>query len=72
MTREENILSELNRLEQRIKRQISKNTDYTFIEAQIYGMIRMAELLGYRVEVEEAEQCEGKWIYKYTAIKDIR
>ena len=75
MTREENILRELNLAEQRLKRAIL-NHDDEGREKQINyinGMVRMLIMLGYRlIESVEVENVEGYWIEEYLSIEDAR
>jgi hypothetical protein len=75
MTREENIVRELNLAEQRLKRAIL-NHDDEGREKQINyinGMVRMAIMLGYRlIESVEVENVEGYWIEEYLSIEDAR
>lgn len=76
MTREENILWELNREEQRLKRALNANDEVDAQEKLSYisGMKKMLELLGYKV-IEDEEKTEfvgDYWIYTYKAIEDRR
>lgn len=79
MTREQDILSWLNRQEQRIKRAIvNDSTDELLKEESIqHGAMRMLGKLGYTVvtdehaiEWAENEKVGGYWIYKYKEIRD--
>lgn len=75
MTREENIVRELNRAEQRLKKAILSHDD-AGRDAQINyinGMVRMLIMLGYSIiESVEVENVEGYWIEKYLSIEDAR
>ena len=75
MTREENIVRELNLAEQRLKKAIL-NHDDEGREKQINyinGMVRMLIMLGYRlIESVEVENVEGYWIEEYLSIEDAR
>jgi len=75
MTREENIIRELNKAEQRLKRAIL-NHDGADRERQINyinGMTKMAIMLGYRfTESVEVENIDGYWIEEYLSIEDAR
>jgi hypothetical protein len=75
MTREENIIRELNKAEQRLKRAILNHDDIGRDE-QIYyidGMVKMAIMLGYSLTTSvEVENVDGYWIEKYLSINDGR
>jgi hypothetical protein len=75
MTREENIVRELNLAEQRLKKAIL-NHDDEGREKQINyinGMVRTLIMLGYRlIESVEVENVEGYWIEEYLSIEDTR
>ncbi len=75
MTREENIVRELNKAEQRLKRAILNHDDIGRDE-QIYyinGMVKMAIMLGYSLVTSvEVENVDGYWIEKYLSINDGR
>ena len=75
MTREENIIRELNKAEQRLKRAILNHDDIGRDE-QIYyinGMVKMAIMLGYSLVTSvEVENVDGYWIEKYLSINDGR
>ena len=78
MTREENILWELNRAEQRIKailqREVVDEKKLDEKIAYLEGMHKMLTLLGYKVieDEDKAENVNGYWIYTYKAIEDVR
>jgi hypothetical protein len=76
MTREENILHELNITEQRLKKALLKGNDR---EIALYtgkqeGLQKMAKMLGYRIEedFDKAENVDGYWIATYTGLTDVR
>ena len=75
MTREENIIRELNKAEQRLKKAILDHNDAGRDE-QIYyinGMVRMATMLGYSLITSiEVENIDGYWIEEYLSIEDAR
>ena len=75
MTREENIIRELNKAEQRLKKAILDHNDAGRDE-QIYyinGMVRMAIMLGYSLTTSvEVENIDGYWIEEYLSIEDAR
>jgi hypothetical protein len=74
MTREENIVRELNLAEQRLKKAIL-NHDDEGKEKQINyinGMVRMLVMLGYKLLQSKIENVEGYWIEEYSSIKDTR
>lgn len=78
MTREERILGELNRTEQRIKsilqREVVDEEKLNEKIAYLEGMHKMLQLLGYKVVEDEdkAENVGDYWIYTYKAIEDVR
>lgn len=78
MTREENILSELNHGEQTIKailqREVVDEAKLNETIAYMEGMRTMLQLLGYRVieDADKAENVNDYWIYTYKAIEDRR
>lgn len=78
MTREEEILKELNRVERRIKAILQcEVVDEEKLDekiAYLEGMHKMLQLLGYKAveDVEKAENIDGYWIYTYKAIEDVR
>ena len=78
MTREENILWELNRAEQRIKailqREVVDEKKLDEKIAYLEGMHKMLTLLGYKVieDEDKAENVNGYWINTYKAIEDVR
>ena len=80
MTREENILSELNRAEQRLKKayEMGYTEDIKAIEGWILGAHKMLTMLGYTAIVDDdkdewIENDESAtWIYTYKAIEDRR
>lgn len=76
MTREEKILWELNREEQRLKRALNANDEADAQERLSYisGMKKMLTLLGYKVieDEDKAEYVGDYWIYTYKAIEDVR
>lgn len=75
MTREENIIRELNKAEQRLKKAILEHNDASRDEQICYinGMIRMAIMLGYSLITSvEAENVDGYWIEEYLSINDAR
>ena len=75
MTREENIIRELNKAEQRLKKAILDHNDAGRDE-QIYyinGMVKMAIMLGYSLITSvEVENIDGYWIEEYLSIEDAR
>lgn len=76
MTREEMIVSELNKYEQRFKKAILSNDKNEIKAASAYidGMHKMAKLLGYKVVCDD-DRCEninGYWVNTYTSVEDIR
>ena len=76
MTREDNILSELNRAEQRLKKayEMGYTEDIKAIEGWIEGALRMLQMLGYSAITDDSkdEWVECDAIYTYKAIKDRR
>jgi hypothetical protein len=77
MTREEKILDELNRAEQKLKVFLEKeeDRDEAAIDEQlayINGMKRILTLLGYRAVEDEnkGEFISEYWVYTYKAIED--
>ena len=78
MTREERILGELNRTEQRIKAILQREVvDEKKLDEKIAyaeGLNKMLTLLGYKVieDVDKAENVNGYWINTYKAIEDVR
>ena len=80
MTREESILSELNRAEQRLKKayKMGYTEDIESIEGWICGAHEMLQMLGYSAIVDDSKdewvECSvgGTWIYTYKAIEDRR
>ena len=80
MTREESILSELNRAEQRLKKayEMGYTEDIESIEGWICGAHEMLDMLGYEAisddNKDEWVECDAgaTWIYTYNAIKDKR
>lgn len=80
MTREERILEELNRAEQRLKtllierEETDNETDIDEALAYINGMKKMLTLLGYRAIEDEnkSEFVNEYWVYTYKAIEDKR
>lgn len=80
MTREQNILNELNRAEQRLKKayEMGYTEDIKTLEGWITGAHRMLQMLGYTAIVDDSkdewvEYSEGAtWIYTYKAIEDKR
>lgn len=80
MTREESILEELNRAEQRCKKayQTGDEEEIISIEGWITGAHRMLTMLGYEAirDDNKDEWIEGNtgetWIYTYKAIEDRR
>jgi hypothetical protein len=80
MTREERILEELNKAEQRLKKayQMGYTEDIKALEGWITGAHKMLEMLGYLAIVDDdkdewVEYNEGAtWIYTYKAIEDRR
>lgn len=75
MTREDMIVRELNKAEQRLKRAIL-NHDDRGRDKQIYyikGMFKMAIMLGYSLTTSvETENVDGYWIEKYLSVNDRR
>lgn len=76
MTREENILWELNKAEQRLKSALNVGDESYVHEALSYiiGMEKMLTLLGYRA-IEDESKCEfvsEYWVHTYKAIEDRR
>lgn len=76
MTREEEILKELNKAEQRLKSALNagNETDAHEVLSYISGMKKMLTLLGYKVieDEDKAENVNGYWINTYKAIEDVR
>lgn len=78
MTREENILWNLNYGEQKIKAILEKDDieprELDEAIAYISGMRTMLKLLSYRAVEDEdkAEYIKGYWVYTYKAIEDRR
>lgn len=76
MTREEKILWELNRAEQRLKSALNVGDElYAHgVLSYISGMKNMLTLLGYKVieDEDKAEYVGNYWIYTYKAIEDRR
>ena len=78
MTREEDILWNLNHEEQKIKA-ILEDDNFNprkFDEevAYVSGMHTMLKLLGYKAieDTDKAENVNDYWIYTYKAIEDVR
>lgn len=74
MTREENIVRELNLAQQKLKKAIL-NHDDEGKEKQINyinGMVRILVMLGYKLIQSKIENVEGYWIEEYSSIKDAR
>lgn len=78
-TREQDILSWLNRQEKRIKRAVGEDSPEEVRQQERiqYGAVKMLTMLGYILEDDKdaAEWVENKnvggyWIYKYTGITD--
>ena len=76
MTREQNILHELNITEQRLKKALLKGNDR---EIALYtgkqeGLQKMAKMMGYRIEedADKAVEVDGLWICHYTGLTDVR
>ena len=80
MTREENILSELNKAEQRLKKayEMGYTEDIEAIEGWIEGAHKMLQMLGYSAITDDSKdewvECDtgATWIYTYKAIEDRR
>ena len=76
MTREQNILHELNITEQRLKKALLKGNDreIALYTGEQTGLQRMIRMLGYKIEedVDKAEMVEGYWISTYTRVTDAR
>ena len=77
MTREQRILEELNRAEQRLKYVLEYEVDDKKIDealAYINGMKKMLTLLGYRAIEDESESefVNGYWVFNYKVIEDRR
>ena len=76
MTREERILQELNRAEQRFKDALELGNELLIEEEFNYinGMKEMLRLLGYRAVEDEdkSEFVNEYWVFTYKAIEDIR
>ena len=76
MTREENILSELDRAEQRLKVALQSGDEKEINEALGYinGMKKMLTLLGYRAieDEDKSEYVNDNWVLTYKAIEDRR
>ena len=80
MTREENILNELNGAEQKLKKayEMGYTEDIKAIEGWILGAHKMLTMLGYTAIVDDdkdewIENDESAtWIYTYKAIEDRR
>ena len=77
MTREERILEELNRAEQRLKHVLEYVVDDKEVDealAYINGMKKMLTLLGYRAIEDESksEFVNEYWVFTYKAIEDRR
>ena len=77
MTREERILEELNRAEQRLKHVLEYGVDDKEIDealAYINGMKKMLTVLGYRAIEDESksEFVNEYWVFTYKAIEDRR
>lgn len=80
MTREENILNELNKAEQRLKKayEMGYTEDIKAIEGWICGAHEMLIMLGYSAIVDDDKdewvECDesATWIYTYKAIEDRR
>jgi hypothetical protein len=80
MTREENILGELNRAEQRLKKayEMGYTEDIKAIEGWIEGAHKILQMLGYSAiaddDKDEWVECDAgvTWIYTYKAIEDRR
>ena len=76
MTREENILEELNKSEQVLKHALEDGETNIIEEALSYinGMKKMLALLGYRAIEDESksEFVNEYWVFTYKAIEDRR
>jgi hypothetical protein len=76
MTREQNIVRELNVTEQRLKKALLKGNDreIALYTGELTGLQKMAKMLGYRIEedFDKAENVEGYWIATYTGLTDVR
>ena len=76
MTREEMIIRELNKVEQRLKKALLNCNDreIALYTGQQTGLQTMAKMLGYRIneDYDKAEQVEGYWIATYTGLTDVR
>ena len=76
MTREERILEELNRAEQRLKGALQSGEETLIDEALGYinGMKKMLTLLGYRAieDEDKSEFVNEYWVFTYKAIEDRR
>jgi hypothetical protein len=81
MTREQNILSELNRAEQRLKKayEMGYTEDIEAIEGWMHGAHQMLVMLGYSATTDddkdewvESADGNGTWIYTYKGIRDFR
>ena len=77
MTREERILEELNRAEQRLKYCLELEYNENKIDealGYINGMKKMLTLLGYRAieDEDKSEYVNEYWVFTYKAIEDRR
>lgn len=75
MTREENIVRELNKAEQRLKKAILNHDDIGRDKQINYinGMVKMLIMLGYSItESINVENVDGYWIEEYLSIEDAR
>ena len=80
MTREERILEELNRAEQRLKKayEMGYTEDIVSIEGWIEGAHKMLQMLGYSAITDDSKdewvECDtgATWIYTYKTIEDRR
>lgn len=76
MTREENILEELNKAERVLKHALEDGKTDIIDEALAYinGMKDMLRLLGYRAieDDSKSEFVNEYWVYTYKAIEDRR
>ena len=80
MTREQNILNELNRAEQRLKKayQTGDEEEIISLEGWITGAHKMLQMLGYSAIADDSKdewvECDTgvTWIYTYKAIEDRR
>ena len=76
MTREEKIISELNRAEIRLKCPNENHDDgaIDFVNAYLLGLTKMVKMMGYRIEedADKAVEVDGLWICHYTGLTDVR